>query len=58
MHFVESKHKLQHISKHFFHPPLFLGNWHNSGAVAPITQPTKILLSRYTAEFISDNNSR
>ena len=23
--------------------------WHNSGAVAPITQPSKFLLSRYTA---------
>ena len=31
--------------------------WHNSGAVATITQPTKILLSRYTAGYISDDNS-
>ena len=28
--------------------------WHNAGTVATITQPTKILLSRYTAGFISD----
>ena len=31
--------------------------WHNSGAVATITQPTNILLGRYTAGFLSDNNS-
>ena len=29
--------------------------WHYSGAVATISQPTKILLSRYTAGFISDD---
>ena len=29
---------------------------HNSGAVATITQPTKILLSRYIAGFISNND--
>ena len=32
--------------------------WHNSGTVATITQCTEVLLSRYTAGFISDNNSR
>ena len=30
--------------------------WHNSGAVATITQPQNNLLSRYIAGFISDNN--
>ena len=50
------------ISEHkqnFFNP-LFLEKshfWHNSGTVAPITIPTNFLLSRYTAGFISDNNS-
>ena len=32
--------------------------WHKYGAVATITQPTKNVLSRYLAGFISDNNSR
>ena len=60
MHFIERQHKFQNISKNFFHP-LFQGKshfWHNSGAVAPFTQPTKILLNRYAAGFISNNNSR
>ena len=51
--------KFQNISKTFFHP-LFQEKslfWRNSGAVATITQPINILLSRNTAGFISDNNS-
>ena len=32
--------------------------WWNSGAVATITHPTNNFLSKYTAGFISDNNSR
>ena len=46
------------MSKKIVHP-LFqekITLWHNSGAVASITQPTKILFSRYTAGFISDTN--
>ena len=60
LHFVESKLKFQKISKNFFHPPFQEKThfWHNSGAVATITQPTKVLISRYTAGFISDNISR
>ena len=30
--------------------------WHNSGAVAPITQPTKNVFCRYTTGFMSDDN--
>ena len=60
LHFIKSKHKFQNISKYFFHPLLQEKShfWHNSGAVANITQPTKIWLSRYTAGFIRDNNKR
>ena len=52
----------QNISKHFFHP-LFQENqesshcWHDSGAVATITQPTKILLSRCIAGFVTRPSS-
>ena len=58
-HFIESKHKFQDISKHFFHP-LFLGKitFITLALVPTITQPTKMLSSRYTAGFTNDNNSR
>ena len=40
----------------------FSGNktpiWHNSGAVSTSAYLTQILLRRYTAGFISDNNYR
>ena len=55
--------KKLHIPEHkenFLHPLLWEKSifWHNSVDVATINQPTHILLSRYTAGFISDNNSR
>ena len=55
LHFIESKHKFQNVSKNFFHPLFrkkitFLSHfWHNFGAVASITQSTNVLLIRYTA---------
>ena len=57
LHFSKSKHKYQNISENSFHP-LFQEKtttnfWHNSGALATITQPTKKLLSRYTAGFMN-----
>ena len=54
--FIESRHQFQNISKQFSGKNHIF--WHNSGPVATITQPTKNLLGRYTAGYISDNNSR
>ena len=53
MHFIESKQKEKFLSSPFSGKNHFL---HNSRAVATIAQPTKKW--RYTAGFISDNNSR
>ena len=59
LHFIENKHKFRNISKKIVRPHFQekITFWHNSGAVATITQPTKKMLWRYTAGFISDNNS-
>ena len=60
LHFIESKHKSQNISKIF--SSSFEENksyfWHNSGVVATSIKDIKILLRRYTAGFIIDDNSR
>ena len=49
------EHKQKMLSIFFFRKNHIF--WHSSGAVASITQPKEILKSRYTAGFISDNNS-